>query len=292
MINTVNLTIRQFVAVSLPAILCLTILWFINRAIRQTLIAMGMPFWLVATRIGIIVHELSHTFFALIFFHKIKEVTLFGLDDKNIYGRVAHSYNPASLYQKIGTFFISLSPLIASFLLYYLFYHFLILPAMNMQSPFSQEVLQESFRGPFFKAFSFKNIFLYIISAVMAILSFFTDRAHLEYIVLMIFFAVINISVLPSFQDLKTTFKAIACMFVFMLGINAVIMFLNVIFINSAIVQYPKYIKLANDFAVSFVIFLISPITSVFTLMIVSSFSLLITLLIIFSLIRLLANFI
>jgi len=63
--------------------------------------------------LGCSVHELSHAFFALIFGHKISEITLFEPNSNGeSLGHVSHSYNKNSIYQKTGNFFIGISPLL------------------------------------------------------------------------------------------------------------------------------------------------------------------------------------
>ena len=63
--------------------------------------------------LGCSVHELSHAFFAIIFGHKISEIELFKPNnDGESLGHVSHSYNKKSIYQKIGNFFIGISPLL------------------------------------------------------------------------------------------------------------------------------------------------------------------------------------
>jgi hypothetical protein len=63
--------------------------------------------------LGCSVHELSHAFFAFIFGHKITEITLFKPNSNGeSLGHVSHSYNKKSIYQKIGNFFIGISPLL------------------------------------------------------------------------------------------------------------------------------------------------------------------------------------
>jgi len=64
--------------------------------------------------LGCSVHELSHAFFAIIFGHKINEIELFKPSGSGeSLGHVSHSYNKKSIYQKIGNFFIGISPLLS-----------------------------------------------------------------------------------------------------------------------------------------------------------------------------------
>ena len=79
--------------------------------------------------LGCSIHELSHAFFALIFGHKISEIALFEPNgNTESLGHVSHSYNKSSIYQKIGNFFIGISPLlfggIVLFLCILLLFHF------------------------------------------------------------------------------------------------------------------------------------------------------------------------
>lgn len=63
--------------------------------------------------IGTPIHELGHIFFAFLFRHKIEDVALFAPNAATgELGRVDHSFNPKSLYQQIGNFFIGAAPTI------------------------------------------------------------------------------------------------------------------------------------------------------------------------------------
>lgn len=61
---------------------------------------------------GIIVHELSHAAMALLFRHKIDKISLVQKADvEQTLGYVSHAWNPKSLYQQLGNFFIGMGPL-------------------------------------------------------------------------------------------------------------------------------------------------------------------------------------
>lgn len=77
--------------------------------------------------IGTPFHELGHAFFAKLFRHRITRVALFQPNQATgELGQVEHSYNPASLYQKIGNFFIGAGPMIfGSTVLWFLVYFIL-----------------------------------------------------------------------------------------------------------------------------------------------------------------------
>lgn len=68
----------------------------------------------ITSLIGTPVHELSHAIMCILFGHKIDKINLFtGAKDENeSLGYVEHSYNPKSVFQSIGGFFIGFAPLI------------------------------------------------------------------------------------------------------------------------------------------------------------------------------------
>ncbi|MDE6584456.1 MAG: hypothetical protein K2K15_03550, partial [Anaeroplasmataceae bacterium] len=70
--------------------------------------------------IGTPIHELSHAFFCLVFFHKITEIKLFQIDEETgILGYVNHSYNRRNIYHQIGNYFIGVAPIIGGTLVLY-----------------------------------------------------------------------------------------------------------------------------------------------------------------------------
>jgi hypothetical protein len=71
--------------------------------------------------LGTAVHEIGHAAFALLFGHKINEMVLFSPNSHvGSLGHVSHSYNPNSVYQSIGNFFIGIGPILFGSLLLYL----------------------------------------------------------------------------------------------------------------------------------------------------------------------------
>ena len=84
---------------------------FVKRQAYQLMgrnLYLGLFGWL-----GTAVHELGHALFCVIFRHRIVEIQFFKPDSKTgTLGYVKHSYNPHSIYQNIGDFFIGIGPII------------------------------------------------------------------------------------------------------------------------------------------------------------------------------------
>lgn len=64
--------------------------------------------------IGVPCHEISHALAAWLFGHKVTKIKLFGIGEGGLSGYVLHSWNPRSLYQRQGLFWIGISPLIVT----------------------------------------------------------------------------------------------------------------------------------------------------------------------------------
>lgn len=77
--------------------------------------------------IGVPVHEMGHAVFCVIFRHKITEIKFFSPDEETgTLGFVKHEYNPKSSYQKIGNFFIGISPMLFGVAIIYALLEWLI----------------------------------------------------------------------------------------------------------------------------------------------------------------------
>jgi hypothetical protein len=83
-----------------------------NRANFYVQSTFGRKGILVTALIGTPIHELGHLMMCYVFRHKITKLKLFSRKEKDgTLGYVNHSWNPKSLYQNIGNFFIGMGPI-------------------------------------------------------------------------------------------------------------------------------------------------------------------------------------
>lgn len=108
-----------------PFLIFAGMMQLLSNAFRNNLgETMGIKAFVWLTAPGVILHELGHALFCVIFRHKIVEMRLFSPKKENgeyTLGYVIHTYNKTSLYQKIGNFFIGTGPIwLGSFAIYIL----------------------------------------------------------------------------------------------------------------------------------------------------------------------------
>lgn len=68
--------------------------------------------YLISAYLFIPLHELSHYLMCRIFHHKVHKVVFVQHTKKGVSGYIEHSYNPQSIYQEVGKFFIGCAPLL------------------------------------------------------------------------------------------------------------------------------------------------------------------------------------
>jgi hypothetical protein len=95
---------------------------------RRALLTIGRGWYLgLFGWLGTIIHELGHAIFCLIFRHKITKMKLFDPDpETGTLGYLLHTYEPSSLYQMAGNFFIGIGPILLGSALIYLLLYFLL----------------------------------------------------------------------------------------------------------------------------------------------------------------------
>lgn len=131
--SVIVVTLGQLVFLFAPLAILGTILHVLAKAVSSlgdSLLGRKGYYWTFGW-LGTVVHELGHAIFCVIFRHRITEIKLLTLDTQGTLGYVNHSYDPDSLYQNIGTFFISIGPIILGSLVAYLSARFLLLPEIQ-----------------------------------------------------------------------------------------------------------------------------------------------------------------
>ena len=91
---------------------------FISSALCIRLVNKLFPYRIVRFVLlpGVIIHELSHAALCYVFKHKIEKISFLNTDyTSTTLGFVSHSYNPHSIYQQIGNFFIAIAPIFGGY---------------------------------------------------------------------------------------------------------------------------------------------------------------------------------
>lgn len=96
----------------LPWLAVAFVMQLLSNSIRKSLAKIfGIQGYIYLTAPGVMIHEIGHAIFCLIFRHKIVDMKLFSPEEDGTLGYVNHSYNPNSFYQRIGNFFIGTGPI-------------------------------------------------------------------------------------------------------------------------------------------------------------------------------------
>ena len=106
------LTLEQLLVVLGPLLLLAFLLQQVSRFVRNrgaAILGGDVYAWLTAP--GVMIHELGHVVFCVLFAHRIVKVRLFKPDSSGTLGVVEHAYNPRNPYQVIGNFFIGTGPI-------------------------------------------------------------------------------------------------------------------------------------------------------------------------------------
>lgn len=95
----------------IPALVIALVMTFCANSIRSGISAwLGINFYVMITFPGVVLHEIGHMIFCLLFGHKIIDFKLFSPEENGTLGYVNHAYNSGSFYQRIGNFFIGTGP--------------------------------------------------------------------------------------------------------------------------------------------------------------------------------------
>jgi len=99
-------------AIVLPPLAIGTVLQLVTgRLRRRAAEVFGAGFCVWVTAPGVMLHEFSHALFCLIFRHRITDFAPFYPQKNGNLGWVIHKWDPRSIWQNIGCFFIGTAPL-------------------------------------------------------------------------------------------------------------------------------------------------------------------------------------
>ena len=116
-------TLKQLFLLLGPSLILGLLMHYVSSLVENGLLNLvGLNVYMYGLKIiGTPVHELGHVIFSLIFGHRITEVQLFKPDPySGLLGYVNRTYDPDSMYQRIGNFFIGIGPIILGSLFIYL----------------------------------------------------------------------------------------------------------------------------------------------------------------------------
>ncbi len=200
----------------------------IHKTYQQTL---GWKGILWTAWIGTPVHELGHAFFAKLFRHKIHKINLFRPDKASgNLGHVEHSFNPRSIYQRMGNFFIGAAPMIwGSIVLITLLYLF-IPDAKNI---FVSLTEQSNTLSSFFH-----NIISFL-SHLFTIENF----SHWQFWIFLYLSFAISSHMAPSKADRKGMWSGLILIIFFIILINAITLYFGTD-ITHYIIKLTQYLNI------------------------------------------------
>lgn len=216
-----------------------------NQLIQRSL---GEKFIIFTGFIGTVVHEVSHMIMALIFNHKIVKVELFRprkYKEDGILGFVKSTYNPNSIYQQVGNFFIGIAPMIFGTLTIWLLFiifsnnsYTIFLNYMNIG--LYTNYLQSSNYSGFF------NLLVHDVFLLLKTIFSFDYIFNVNHLIMLFLIYSISTHMTLSLADLKGSFKGLLVCFivVFVITFLGKILGVSNIFTSSIVFKINLYIFL------------------------------------------------
>ncbi|GCD09918.1 metalloprotease family protein [Clostridium tagluense] len=166
--------------------------------------------------IGVPIHEMSHAIFCVLFGHKIKKVVLLQRRDENgVLGYVSHAYNPNSVYQQAGNFFIGIAPIFGGISVIIALMHIIIPKTYN-------EFINISLNNINITSISPETIKVILNSYIDLIKTIFSmNNLANPYFILFLFLAIcISSHISLSSADIKGASKGLIIIFLLILVVN------------------------------------------------------------------------
>ena len=216
-----------------------------NQLIQRSL---GEKFIIFTGFIGTVVHEVSHLIMALIFNHKIVKVELFRprkYKEDGILGFVKSTYNPNSIYQQVGNFFIGIAPMIFGtltiWLLFIIFSNNIYTMFLNyMNIGLYTNYLQSSNYSGFF------NLLVHDVFLLLKTIFSFDYIFNVNHLIMLFLIYSISTHMTLSLVDLKGSFRGLLVCFVvvFVITFLGKILGVSNIFTSSIVFKINLYIFL------------------------------------------------
>ena len=210
--------------------------------------ALGEKIIIFTGFIGTVVHEVSHLIMALIFNHKIVKIELFRprkYKEDGILGFVRSTYNPNSIYQQVGNFFIGIAPMIFGtltiWLLFIIFSNNIYTMFLNyMDIGLYTNYLQSSNYSGFF------NLLVHDVFLLLKTIFSFDYIFNVNHLIMLFLIYSISTHMTLSLADLKGSFKGLLVCFivVFVITFLGKILGLSNIFTSSIVFKINLYIFL------------------------------------------------
>lgn len=208
--------------------------------------------------IGTPIHEFGHMIMCYVFRHKINNFNLFSFKSKDgTLGYVNHSWNPKSLYQNIGNFFIGMGPIFSGTAALILGMR-LLLPASfaRVTGYFILEPAQ-------LNLYLLTKIFTLTIGLFESIFSV-QNLVSLNFWIYFALAIAISSHIALSKEDLKGVGRGLITIFTFILLVNLVALFFNADFSNIFVNILGLNVYLLAFSMISIVFSLIRLVLSVF----------------------------
>jgi len=190
--------------------------FFRDNSMRNFQRSFGWKAVAITAIIGVPIHEMSHAIFCLVFGHKIKKIVLLQKRDENgVLGYVSHAYNPNSVYQQAGNFFIGIAPIFGGISVIIAIMHIMIPGTYN-------EFINISLNNLNITQISQGSVQLILNSYIDLIKIIFSmNNFGNPYFILFLFLAIcISSHISLSSADIKGASKGLIIIFLLILGIN------------------------------------------------------------------------
>lgn len=231
-----------------------------KRNSRAIINVFGRKGLIITGLVGTVVHEFSHIIFCIIFRHEIVEFSLFRPFKSKydgIMGYVNHRCNIKNPYQRVGNFFIGVSPIIIGTLMI-IMSMWLILPNefSLVKNSFDKNMIYMSNINNVVDSF---NIYINLIISIISSLNPFKVTNYIAYIFFIYIMYSITTHMDLSIEDMKNSMSGFVLFFFLIFITNFIFMYLGHIYF----IEYLKIVITVTSFlSVSLIFAIITLILS------------------------------